>query len=554
MSRREASEAQHRPGYDLTLRTDGPSHVDHASDPADESYLRVYKDGQPLRLNLEPNMPAGVEPDSAADPKRKTRETAGGLAGEVCCAHAQHHERFDRGAPLFDGVLVAEIAVKLIQDHVLTRRRRVDVFGVGIRVLSCPTHLHQIIFVDAKPEGRSVAGAGIEDHAWIRSRDVRLNPKRHAGAITGKRSEVKAQWLRLGRFLTRENRRKCDNNQSNHAQFPECHASIPIRESAFLVSGSRIDCLPLIVGWLPRLVRVVTLHLLDDRKRVGAQVFLVDDPIVANDESLDSSDAVFHRDRNQSESPDHDALDDVVELAESRCRTLSLQDFEIVAVVSRALFGRIAFLDRASHSLAHRSTGRAIGVLPVQAIMFSWGAEDLLRILVDPGIIVDFGGVFLLRLDIATTYLDGVEFVGADAPVQNLIVALLCIEAPLRALFDDGNREGPIVVSDGNGGSRFVLRVHVDGQLFLSLGRKFLGIILVAYWIARRHEIFAIRPENLHQHGDVVLSGGLDEGVGGLLWGVKQLLCWRRCGFLRLLGWRIEGAAEGAKQNANQKG
>jgi len=44
-------------------------------------------------------------------------------------------------------------------------------------------------------------------------------------------------------------------------------------------------------------------------------------------------------------------------------------------------------------------------------------ADDPLRMLIDLGIIVLFRGVFLLRLDKPATYLDGIQFVCANATV-----------------------------------------------------------------------------------------------------------------------------------------
>ena len=55
--------------------------------------------------------------------------------------------------------------------------------------------------------------------------------------------------------------------------------------------------------------------------------------------------------------------------------------------------------------------------------------------------------IFLLRLDESATHLDGVQFVGSDAPVEYLIVAGLGVEVPLAFPFDNRNRQRPILLA-----------------------------------------------------------------------------------------------------------
>src|SRR5208283_2436529 len=108
---------------------------------------------------------------------------------------------------------------------------------------------------------------------------------------------------------------------------------------------------PCIVGWLPSLVRVVQFHVLNNVQRIGAQVLLVHDSIVAHDEALCARHAVFRWNGSERKPANHNSLDDVVNLANRRRRPLPLQDLEVVAVKARLASG-VAFLQRLSHCLS----------------------------------------------------------------------------------------------------------------------------------------------------------------------------------------------------------
>ena len=84
--------------------------------------------------------------------------------------------------------------------------------------------------------------------------------------------------------------------------------------------------------WLPGLVRVVKLHFLYDFEGIGTQIFLVYDSVVAHDECLHSRHAILGRHGDQREAANHDSLDDIVNFAQRRSWTLTLQNLEVVAV------------------------------------------------------------------------------------------------------------------------------------------------------------------------------------------------------------------------------
>ena len=67
--------------------------MNDATGAANESYLGIRKNRQPLSLNLEAEMAAGIESDSAPDAELETREVDIRTAGNMCGTHAGHYER-----------------------------------------------------------------------------------------------------------------------------------------------------------------------------------------------------------------------------------------------------------------------------------------------------------------------------------------------------------------------------------------------------------------------------------------------------------------------------
>jgi hypothetical protein len=106
---------------------------------------------------------------------------------------------------------MAEISMKLIKNHALTRELRRDVFGVDVRVLSSPSHFDQIAFIgEPHPKRDSIARARIEYYARVHPRDMGLNGKADAAAITDERREIKTQPPLLWLLLRTERRGEAD--------------------------------------------------------------------------------------------------------------------------------------------------------------------------------------------------------------------------------------------------------------------------------------------------------------------------------------------------------
>src|SRR4029077_13565418 len=119
---------------------------------------------------------------------------------------------------------------------------------------------------------------------------------------------------------------------------------------------------------MPGFVGIVAVHGRSNLCCIRAQVLLVDDSVVANDEGLHASYTVLRRPGYQREATDHGAVDVILQLAQTRRGSLAHQDFEVVPV-ERFAFARIALPDGLGYPLAHRSSPSSIGVLPGQAVM-----------------------------------------------------------------------------------------------------------------------------------------------------------------------------------------
>ena len=72
-------------------------------------------------MNLEAEMAAGIESDSAPDAELETREVDIRTAGNMCGTHAGHYERLAHDGRL-PRRIVAEVSMKLIKNHVLAKR------------------------------------------------------------------------------------------------------------------------------------------------------------------------------------------------------------------------------------------------------------------------------------------------------------------------------------------------------------------------------------------------------------------------------------------------
>src|SRR5882672_6433384 len=113
-------------------------------------------------------------------------------------------------------------------------------------------------------------------------------------------------------------------------------------------------------------------------ERRRAQVFLVDDAVMADHERLHAARAVLGGGRDEREAANHQAVDDEIHFAEWRRRSLALQDLEEVAMVGLRLVG-VALRDRLGDLVADWTLPRAVLVPPGQAVLRARCADDSLR-------------------------------------------------------------------------------------------------------------------------------------------------------------------------------
>src|SRR5437879_5542593 len=83
-----------------------------------------------------------------------------------------------------------------------------------------------------------------------------------------------------------------------------------------------------------------------------------------------------------------------------------------------------------------------------------------------------FESVIVLRFHVAAADLDGIQFVGADAPQKDFLAAFIGVEKPLSVSLDDRNGQRPIVIANRNGGPFGILRVRTNLGLLAGLRRK----------------------------------------------------------------------------------
>src|SRR5215471_10234585 len=89
-----------------------------------------------------------------------------------------------------------------------------------------------------------------------------------------------------------------------------------------------------------------------------------------------------------------------------------------------------------------KRTGFAIELRgPIETVFFSWGANDLLRILQHFITVVVPRGVFALRLRAGAQGLQRFQFVIANSSIEQLFLPGLGVEEPRCIGADDGNRE-----------------------------------------------------------------------------------------------------------------
>ena len=183
--------------------------------------------------------------------------------------------------------------------------------------------------------------------------------------------------------------------------------------------------------------------------------------------------------------------------------------------------GTISQLDRTGKFLSYRTFPGAIRVLPGQAVLCAGGAYDVLGILIHIVALAFPECVLLLRINVVVAEGNDVQFVGADAAVEEFLPPGLRVEVPLAGSLYNGHGERPVLVADHDKGTVPVIRVQRDILLFASLGREIGSPLPVLWKLTSKHNVVPIRTENSLELRLVELVGRIDERGGSLLWSIK---------------------------------
>jgi len=125
---------------------------------------------------------------------------------------AGDYKRLCPCGPVFHHGLVAEVSMKLIENHALARGLRRNVLRVDIGVLPGPAYFDHVLFcMEAYPKRNTIARARVEHDTRVRPCDMGINRETHARAITHERSEFETHWFCLRLLLCAEGRRKHDD-------------------------------------------------------------------------------------------------------------------------------------------------------------------------------------------------------------------------------------------------------------------------------------------------------------------------------------------------------
>jgi hypothetical protein len=87
-----------------------------------------------------------IEFDATPEPKRKTGEAVVCSVRNARRTETSHHEWSRLGTPAFKDVLVSEIPLKLVQDHLFIWGRR-GTYEMNITILSSPSKFDQVFFI-----------------------------------------------------------------------------------------------------------------------------------------------------------------------------------------------------------------------------------------------------------------------------------------------------------------------------------------------------------------------------------------------------------------------
>src|SRR4029450_462460 len=190
----------------------------------------------------------------------------------------------------------------------------------------------------------------------------------------------------------------------------------------------------------------------------------------------------------------------------------------------------VAFLQCFGDFFPDGSPPRSVGVLPRQPIVFSWRADDSLRVLVHLRIIVLFLGILVLCLVETATNLNRVQLVSADTSIQYFLTTYFGIKGPLAFALHNWNGKRKIIVTHQENGTVRILLIQFNRVLFLCLFGKSSRAVLILHRVFGSDDILAIRSQNFLRGGDIEIRRHFNKSVSRLFGCIELLLLWlRRC-------------------------
>src|SRR4030095_6803184 len=151
----------------------------------------------------------------------------------------------------------------------------------------------------------------------------------------------------------------------------------------------------------------------------------------------------------------------------------------------------------------------AARVLPGQPVLLAGRTDDLLRVLVHTVALAALERVFLLCLDVTATNRNRVQFIGANAAVEELLAAGCGVERPPTRSLHDWNRERPVLVADEEERPGLFL-VQGDALLLADFRDEVAGSLTALRRFAGQNDVVDRGPEELAECRDVESFGGDD--------------------------------------------
>src|SRR5262249_14143151 len=147
--------------------------------------------------------------------------------------------------------------------------------------------------------------------------------------------------------------------------------------------------------------------------------------------------------------------------------------------------------------------------LPIKAVALSFGADKLLSILQQLVAIGVALIVFALRVHDSENYLDNVQLIATDPPVDQLFFPLLGIEPPAIGFLDERNRKRPFILSHLQNHLRLT-RLHQLVCLVIGFN-KALTTLVIGDWVAAFDDGFRLGAENFQNSFRVVFPRRIDQ-------------------------------------------